>query len=222
MAECRTAGSAHAHPGRVVAMVDHLVEKVETACAGNQPRLALDTLLRLLRRSRHNSAARRYALCQLADLHLALGDLRRALAAIRWGLRLFPRHDYLHYLLGYAHSRRERWKPAGRALARACLLNPQNSEYHRALGWCLYQRGWHRAGEEALRRAVSLAPTHAWALADLAVCLLREWRVEEALKYARAAARLRPSEPQILEVLRTASRLASRPGHRAGLQHTEE
>jgi Flp pilus assembly protein TadD len=69
---------------------------------------------------------------------------------------------------------------------------------------------------------VSLAPTHAWALADLAVCLLREWRVEEALKYARAAARLRPSEPQILEVLRTASRLASRPGHRAGLQHTEE
>ncbi len=191
-------------------MVDYLVGRIERACIDNRPGDAIRDLLRLLRRSRRSAAARRYALCQLADIYLASGDLDHALIAIHRGLRLFPEHDYLHYLLGYALSRRGRWRAAGAALRRACMLCPHSAEYHRALGWCLHQQGWHHMGEELLRKAISLSPTHAWAQADLAVCLLRQRKADEALHYARTAVYLRPSDPKIVEVLRAARRLAGR------------
>ncbi|MEE8538033.1 MAG: tetratricopeptide repeat protein [Acidobacteriota bacterium] len=210
MAETLITAISSTGSGRVVTIVDHLISRIERACAENRPTQAIRDLMRLLRRGRRNSAARRYALCQLADLYLAADDLPRALITIRWGLRLFPGHDYLHYLHGYAQSQRGRWRTANRALRRACLLNPRSAEYHRALGWCLHQQGWDLLGEKFLRRAISLSPTHAWAQADLALCLLRLSRPGEALKHARAAVCLRPSDPKIAEVLQAAHRLAGR------------
>ncbi len=110
-------------------------------------------------------------------------------------LRHAPRSAELHFLLGRALERTNRWHEAARAYEGATAIEPTSLEYQGALVIALHQARREPALLEALRRLAQLRPGQAEIHVLIGAVLRRCGRKAEALRAFRLAVRLTAAPP---------------------------
>jgi tetratricopeptide (TPR) repeat protein len=128
------------------------------------------------------------------------GRLREAVNEYETAMRLRP--DFAPPLVNasVAYSQLGEDGKAEAALRRALQIDPQDSAANLNLGLLLLEKQRLPEAEAALRKAVETDPANAAAAYNLAVILSRD-HLDEAIEFARRAARSRPDIPKYGEAL---------------------
>lgn len=113
------------------------------------------------------------ALEEIADNELSLGHIARSEAAAKRAIALDAESYTGHYILGFLHSRKERWAEAIVELRSANAHKSNNSEILRCLGWALFMGGQRAQGVVTLERALNLDDQSVLILCDLGVAYLQ-------------------------------------------------
>ena len=124
-----------------------------------------------------------------ANLALALdrvGEDEAALAHYRRALALAPGRDAAWWNYGAFLERRKQYAQAEQAYREALRIDPASAPAWSNLGVLLDILRRTAEAEHAHRRAVALAPDWAHASVNLAECLLRQGRLDEAWRYFEA------------------------------------
>ena len=96
------------------------------------------------------------------------GEPDTALEWARRAIQLDPLAAPAAYSELFALYSAQRYREAVECANRVLTLNPAYAEGYRCLGWCLLALGEHEAAFDALRQAVKLGTSYAWAVANLA------------------------------------------------------
>jgi tetratricopeptide (TPR) repeat protein len=131
----------------------------------------------------------------LGNLYLAGGDPRNAINEYEISSRLRP--DSVPPLVNasmayYALGEKEK---AEKSLRRAVKLAPENAPARLNLGMLLAELGKEKEAEKEFRAAAKADPKSAQAAYNLCVVTSKD-RLDEAIKWCRKAADLRPEEPR--------------------------
>jgi tetratricopeptide (TPR) repeat protein len=131
----------------------------------------------------------------LGNFHLAEGDPKKAIAEYEISSRLRP--DSVPPLVNasmayYALGEKEK---AEESLRRAVKIAPENVVARLNLGMLLGEMGKPKEAEKEFRAAAKIDPKSAQAAYNLCVVASKD-RMDEALKWCRKAAELRPEEPR--------------------------
>ena len=131
----------------------------------------------------------------LGNFLLAEGDPKKAIAEYEISSRLRP--DSVPPLVNasmayYALGEKEK---AGESLRRAVKIAPENVVARLNLGMLLGEMGKPKEAEKEFRAAAKIDPKSAQAAYNLCVVTSKD-RMDEALKWCRKAAELRPEEPR--------------------------
>ena len=131
----------------------------------------------------------------LGNFHLAEGDPGKAIAEYEISSRLRP--DSVPPLVNasmayYALGEKEK---AEESLRRAVKIAPENVVARLNLGMLLGEMGKKKEAEKEFRAAAKIDPKSAQAAYNLCVVTSKD-RMDEALKWCRKAAELRPEEPR--------------------------
>jgi protein O-GlcNAc transferase len=142
-----------------------------------------------------------------------IGDREAALAELEAAHTLDPRDERITLTLAQVLGRAGRKEEAARWVDETLAANPNSPEAHFMRGWLEARApGRGAAAETALRRALSLAPDHPRALAELGDLLARRGRFREARGLLERARAQRPDDPAIARDLALVYR---RPGEAA-------
>ncbi len=111
-------------------------------------------------------------------------------------LRLHPKDEEALYYLGRIYYAQNTFRPALTVFRRLVRANPSSYKAYDNLGLTLEALGHTEEAIAAFKKAQELArqadPTYDWPFGNLAEMLIKENRTEEALPYAREAARINP------------------------------
>ncbi|MCS0580355.1 protein kinase [Massilia pinisoli] len=137
---------------------------------------------------------------QLALAHIARGWVRDfqgkrddALAAHERALRLDPANFFAWYGKVEALRHARRYAEARAAIAEAMRRFPRERVFTDALGVVNYEQHDDAAAEEAFRRSIALQPDAVTAYSNLTAVLMRQNRVDEALRVLQQGLQVRPS-----------------------------
>jgi hypothetical protein len=123
-----------------------------------------------------------------------------------WGLVVLPpgrlpasadEHTYLRTVVGLEQA--GQWEGAATAYAAALDRWPASSRALIGMGNCHIIMGNLPAAEQALRRAVELAPDNSDAANNLAHVLVRQGNLEEALYWSRRAVQIGGANPSVYQ-----------------------
>lgn len=106
--------------------------------------------------------------------------LEAAAEILRRGVAAFPEDAQLHFMLGNAYFRQQRWSNSTVHYAEAAALRPDHSDTFLCLGFALYQESRWADAIEAWRIAAWYSPEDALPRLSLAVGLLKLGLVHEA------------------------------------------
>jgi len=143
-------------------------------------------------RSRPDDALAHY---NLGNLHFGRGAPERAIDAFQTAIRLRPQLIEPRVNLALAYSAAGRPVDAERSLREALRIEPSSAAANFNLGLLLGEMGRLDEAKDALRRALDSEPDLAPAAYNLAVMSAGE-EIDEAIRYCRLAAGLRPEEPK--------------------------
>jgi tetratricopeptide (TPR) repeat protein len=131
----------------------------------------------------------------LGNFYLAEGDPKKAIAEYGISSRLRP--DSVPPLVNasLAHNSLGENDEAEKSLRRALGIDPANVAANLNLGMLLGEMGKTKEAEAAFRAASKADPSSAVAAFNLCVVASKD-RMDEALKWCRKAAELRPEEPR--------------------------
>ncbi len=146
---------------------------------------------------RPDDAASHY---NLANFHLARGELRQAIACFEQSHKLDPRRIEPLVNASMAYHLDGQNDKAEASLRQALRLDPASAAAHINLGLLLGDMGRTEEAEAAFRAARRADPQSADAAYNLAVIVARD-RIEEAITWCREAAELRPGEPKFAYAL---------------------
>jgi len=131
----------------------------------------------------------------LGNFHLAGGDPKKAIA--EYGISSKLRPDSVPPLVNasLAHNTLGENDEAEKSLRKALEIDPANVAANLNLGMLLGEMGKPKEAEAAFRAAAKADPSSAVAAFNLCVVASKD-RMDEALKWCRKAAELRPEEPK--------------------------
>jgi Flp pilus assembly protein TadD len=113
-----------------------------------------------------------------AEVH---GDLEQAMAAYRAALLRDDRRADAYLRLAVVHDKQGKFREAAEFYRKALTLRPGDPEIYCDMGYSFYlQRRWAEA-EMNLRQALAVNPSHQRAHNNLALVLVRNDRLEDAL-----------------------------------------
>lgn len=137
---------------------------------------------------------------QLALAHIARGWVRDfqgkrddALAAHERALRLDPANFFAWYGKVEALRHARRYAEARAGIAEAMHRFPHERVFTDALGVVNYEQHDDAAAEQAFRRSIALQPDAVTAYSNLTAVLMRQNRVDEALRVLQQGLQVRPS-----------------------------
>jgi eukaryotic-like serine/threonine-protein kinase len=137
---------------------------------------------------------------QLALAHIARGWVRDfqgkrddALAAHERALRLDPANFFAWYGKVEALRHARRYPEARAGIAEAMRRFPRERVFSDALGVVNYEQHDDAAAEQAFRRSIALQPDAVTAYSNLTAVLMRQNRVDEALRVLQQGLQVRPS-----------------------------
>lgn len=132
------------------------------------------------------------------DLLLASGAGTEGLAQLRSLAADFPEDARVQFKLAQIEHGAGQIDRARAAYARTVEIEPKHADALNNLAWLEFERGADKAGAESLaRRAVAVRSQDGQLLDTLAWILRGNGKRDEALRHARAAARLAPNDPTI-------------------------
>jgi len=124
-----------------------------------------------------------------------------ALAKCREALKLDPKSARAYYLIGLIEVGQGRDQEGGKALVQSIALAPSYIPAHVELGKLYVRSQQWKLGEQEFRAALRLGDTTGTADFGLALALVRQLRVRDALPYLAAAVRADPKDPEKLLTL---------------------
>ncbi len=133
----------------------------------------------------------------LADLERAAGREAEAEALLRRALEYAPDEASVHHALGLALVRQRRLGEALDSLARAAELDPDNPRYAYVYAVALHSNGEVARALEVLGAAHERHPSDPALLSALVTMSRDAGDRENARRYARALAALRPEDPDV-------------------------
>ena len=125
---------------------------------------------------------------QQADMQIAMGrvtesqgDLAGAMAAYQQALGRDQKSAEAHARMAVVHDKQGEFRESAELYRKALKLSPGNAAIYCDMGYSLYlQRRWAEA-EMNLRQAITLNPDHQRAHNNLALLLVRDSRLDDAL-----------------------------------------
>jgi len=152
------------------------LEEAEQLKLNGQHEEALRILEELLVEDPANSSA----LEEVADNELSLERFDRAEAAAKRAITIDPQSYMGHYILGYLYTIRNEWEKAINKLREANILQPNNPEILRCLGWALFSTGKRTQGIVTMERALNLDSENPLTLCDLGAAYLKAQNITKA------------------------------------------
>ena len=128
----------------------------------------------------------------LGDAHLAVGNIRDAIANFEQALRLRPDCGDVYHNLGVAWQYLEEWKKGVEYLRVAIAHMPPSALAYNNLGFALKKLGRLDEAIEAFEQAVRLRPDHAEYVGNMAVTLHEKGELDRAVIFYRETVRLNP------------------------------
>jgi len=146
---------------------------------------------------------------ELADVHVALGDLQReqehyadAVNAYDRAVALLEEREtpqwFVYYVRAIANERLDNWPEAEADFRRALELNPDHPQVLNYLGYTMVEKGVNL--DEALgmiEKAVEARPESGYIVDSLGWVLYRLGRHDEAIEHMERAAELMPTDPVV-------------------------
>jgi Flp pilus assembly protein TadD len=129
-------------------------------------------------------------------------DYQRAKASLEEGIHQDPSNAELHFNLGTAYDKLDRFDDVVREMEQALELNPEHADALNYLGYSYADRGINV--EEAVtltQRAVAIKPHNGYYVDSLAWALFKVGRTDEALEMMQRAVALVSDDPVIYEHL---------------------
>lgn len=114
-------------------------------------------------------------------------------------VKRFPNYPYAYYLLGVARTKCGLFNLAKRTFEAVHILDPENSEYLKNLGWAKFMINEIEDGRNDLRDAINLDLTNASIYLDLAMTYFYAFDFENALEWLERAKALDSKDSFILE-----------------------
>jgi tetratricopeptide (TPR) repeat protein len=159
---------------------------------------AVETYRYILIMYAENLMAVERANASLGDIFLMKSQVDVAEVYIKKAIRLNPEKAAYRYLLGFIYSKQFRWEEAIREFRKAVSREPSHDEFHRGLGWAVYNTGDILTGISILHTAYELNPGNVNTLTDLAVAYTGIANFRQARRYIRMALDLDPRNPLII------------------------
>lgn len=147
------------------------------------------------------------ALEEVADNELSLGHYERAETAASRAVALDAESYTGEYILGFLHSREERWRESASHLCKANHLKSNNPEILRCLGWALFNAGERAQGIVTMERALNLDSESPLTLCDLGIAYMQVRHVTKAKALFLRALDIEPGNPRARECMQMLERL---------------
>jgi Tfp pilus assembly protein PilF len=113
------------------------------------------------------------------------GDIEQAMAAYRAALTRDDHRADAHLRLAVLHDKQGKFRESGDLYKKALALRPGDADIYCDMGYSFYlQRRWAES-EMNLRQAIALKPDHQRAHNNLAMLLVRDSRLEDAMNEFR-------------------------------------
>jgi tetratricopeptide (TPR) repeat protein/nucleoside phosphorylase len=151
------------------------------------------------------------SLCLLAVLYAELGRNDEAEERLTAATRLKPNDPDTHEHLGRFLATREQHDRAIAALQRAIEIEESGARYYFLGGVFGAGERWSEA-ESAFRRALSLTPEHPGLRRNLAVVVLKQGRIDEAVELLETELQLEPDNVEVLQLVGQLRELVSADG----------
>jgi tetratricopeptide (TPR) repeat protein len=132
------------------------------------------------------------ALIWLGRLLRVAGQIDESIAISERLIKLSPKVPYGYNNLGHCAMIQQRFPDAASYFEKCVELDPGVSTFHHTLGLSYRNMGRGSDAIAELRKAIALKPDEAQVCADLADCLVREYKPEEAAMWFRKAYELSP------------------------------
>lgn len=145
---------------------------------------------------------------EIADNELSLGRFTRAEIAATQAIALDTDSYTGYYILGFLHSRAERWTEAVECLRKANALKPNNGEILRCLGWALFCGTERAQGIVTLERALNLDSDSSLTLCDLGVAYLQIQNFPKSKRLFERALDVDPENLRARECMQAVERLS--------------
>jgi tetratricopeptide (TPR) repeat protein len=131
----------------------------------------------------------------LGNYHLNRGDFKQAVACYDTALKLEPRAVLAMVNESLAYARSGDPRKAGDILQKALEVAPDNAEANFNMGLLKAEQNDFKEAEAYLRTALKADPQMAQAAYNLCVITARD-RLDQAVRFCRQAAELRPDQPK--------------------------
>ncbi len=198
----------------IVTISSWLKETAEKRLSAGDVRQGLSYYEKLLHSARKDKAAVADANARIGEILLAMGEVQQAKVHLLEATKSRPTHAHYLFLLSCLYAMTADWKRARDFARKAQILEPNNSEYLRALGWAVLCSGELDAGEKMLRQAVSLDPTNVAAVGDVSAALIEQRRFDEAIEILSRAVNEHPKETRLADMLAVARKFKDQVGDR--------
>ncbi len=137
----------------------------------------------------------------LAELSLQAKEMARAEDHLRQAIRLNPEEASYHQELGSLYNYQGRLDQAIPELEESLRLRPDHPETIHLLGWALFMSGERVRGRQLLQHAMELDDCDTDILNDLALCLVEDGKLGQALALVDRACTIDPKS-QLLKSFR--------------------
>ena len=137
----------------------------------------------------------------LAELSLQSRETERAEEHLKQAIRLNPEEASYPQELGSLYNFLARFDLAIPELEKSLRLRPDHPETVHLLGWVLFMSGERARGRQLLQYAMELDDCDTAILNDLAVCLVEDGKLEQALTLVERACTIDPRS-QLLKSFR--------------------
>jgi len=141
---------------------------------------------------------------ELADNFLSLDKHAEAEKAADYALMISKESYIANYTKGFLELARGNWQAAIVLLQKANILQANNPEILRCLGWGLFHAGKQAEGVATLQRALNLRSDDPMILCDLGVCALHDHVFQKAIDYFEKALKASPLNERAYECLQAA------------------
>lgn len=198
----------------IVTIASWLKEAAERSLSAGDVRQGLSYYEKLLHLARNDKVAIADADARIGEILLAMGEVQQAKVHLLEATKIRPTHAHYLFLLSCLYAMTADWKRARDFARKAQILEPENSEYLRALGWAVLCSGELDAGEKMLRQAVSLDPTNIAAVGDVSAALIEQRRFDEAIEILSRAVNEHTTETRLADMLAVARKFKDQVGDR--------
>jgi tetratricopeptide (TPR) repeat protein len=137
----------------------------------------------------------------LAELSIQSKQMEQAEEHLKQAIQLNPEEASYRQELGTLYNYQARFDLAIPALEESLRLRPDHPETIHLLGWVLFMSGERTRGRQLLQQAMELDDCDTAILNDLAVCLIEDGKLDQALALVERACTIDPRS-QLLKSFR--------------------